>query len=200
MAGAGLPVRGTWRRPARPSPPRHERPRRRPRRSQPYPSSSGLAGCRWLTQANSSGRRGHRSPEPTTARHPGTSSDGADVGGGIDPVPAYCSISSSAEIDLRAISCRWRTSAGRPAESWDRRQRGRPAWPVTAVPAGQVLPHEPQHQVADVLAPLDVPVQRRKVLRSMINEYPPTRVNHSMNLQVRHPATFWSGTRWRSFG
>jgi hypothetical protein len=65
----------------------------------------------------------------------------------------------------RAISCRWQISAGRPAESWDRRQPGRPAWPATAVPSGQVLPREPQHQVADVLAPLDAPVQHRKGAR-----------------------------------
>jgi hypothetical protein len=38
------------------------------------------------------------------------------------------------------------------------------------VPSGQVLPGEPQHQAADVLAPLDAPVQRSKV-PGVINEY-----------------------------
>lgn len=36
---------------------------------------------------------------------------------------------------------------------------------------GPGLPSELQHQVADVLAPLDSPVQRRKVLGGLINKY-----------------------------
>jgi hypothetical protein len=37
--------------------------------------------------------------------------------------------------------------------------------------SGQVLPREPQHQVADVLAPPDALVQRPKALGGVINEY-----------------------------
>ncbi|MFI5066572.1 MAG: hypothetical protein ACHP9Z_21710 [Streptosporangiales bacterium] len=42
---------------------------------------------------------------------------------------------------------------------------------MTVVLSGQVLPGEPQHQVADVLAPFDGPVQRRKVPGGVISEY-----------------------------
>jgi hypothetical protein len=46
-------------------------------------------------------------------------------------------------------------------KSWDRRQPDRPA---AVAPSGRVLAREPQHQVADVLAPIDAPVQRGKVI------------------------------------
>jgi len=36
---------------------------------------------------------------------------------------------------------------------------------------GAFGPGEPQHQAADALAPLDAPVQRRKVLGGVINEH-----------------------------